>query len=110
MIGRLPALALAVLVHLSPAMAAEEPPTADDFKRTLEARLQKLRPAGTTERTVLFQEVRPGTANGGVFPFEATLLIHDYGPGYPPNKFYGETCVGRMDTWRFEMSRDPFTD
>ena len=85
------------------AMAAEAP-SADTLKQVLEQHLQKLRPAGTTERNVLFQEVRAGTG----FWFQVTLTIRDYGPGYPANHYYGETCVGHMEKEPFELRRDPF--
>ena len=87
---------------------AADGPSPDTLKRALEKRLQSLRPTGFTERNVLFQEVRPGTANAGYYPFQVTLTIRDYGPGYPPNKYYGETCVARMEKEKFNLSRDEF--
>ena len=90
-----------LLVHpLRFAMAA---PTAVDARKTLNAQLQKLKPAGYTQRTVLFETVTPGTPNGGYYPFIVTATIHDYGPGYPANRFYGDTCVGKMDKWKFDL-------
>lgn len=83
-------------------------PTATQFQQTLEGQLQKLRPTGTTVRTVRFESIRAGRPNGGYFPFEVTASIHDYGPGYPPNKYYGQSCLGRMDRWKFDMLRDDF--
>jgi hypothetical protein len=83
-------------------------PTVDTLKQVLNQRLQKLRPDGSTERNVLFQEVRQGDASGGDYPFQVTALIRDYGPGYPANRYYGETCVGRMDKRVFRMSRNDF--
>ena len=88
------------------AMAADAP-SADTLKRVLEQQLQKLRPVGFTERNVLFQEVRAGTPSAR-FWFQVTATIRDYGPGYPANRFYGETCVGHMDKWPFELVRDSF--
>lgn len=84
------------------------PPTTEDFKRALEAQLLNLKPVGTQTRTVLFGEVRAGTPNGPFFPFQVTATIHDYGTGYPPNHYYGETCVGTMDRWKFDMRKDEF--
>jgi hypothetical protein len=89
------------------AMAADAP-SVDTLKQELTQQLQKLRPVGFTERNVLFQEVRAGTPNAGKYPFQVTVTIRDYGPGYPPNHYYGETCVGHMDKEPFELSRDAF--
>jgi hypothetical protein len=78
-------------------------PTTEQFQAALDAHLQKLRPDGYTERTVLFENVRAGASNGPRHSFVVTATIHDYGPGYPANSYYGQTCVGRMDGWTFEM-------
>src|SRR5258708_8227241 len=83
-------------------------PTVDTLKQLLNQRLQKLRPDGSTERNVLFQDVRAGNASGGDYPFQVTALIRDYGAGYPANRYYGETCVGQMDKRVFRVSRDDF--
>lgn len=87
--------------------AAADQPTVEQFKQVFDRQLQELKPQGYTERTVLFQDVRPGRANGGHYAFEVTATIHDYGPGYPTNRFYGATCVGKMDKWTFDMLKDP---
>lgn len=87
---------------------AANAPSADTLKELLAKRLQSLRPTGTTERQVLFQEVRAGTPNGGSYPFQVTAAIRDYGPGYPANRFYGETCVSRFDKAVFALSPDGF--
>lgn len=83
-------------------------PSVAQFEQALDAQLQKLKPEGFTERTVLFQDVRAGKPKGGFFPFEVTAVIHDYGPGYPKNRYFGETCVGTMDAWKFDMLKDEF--
>ena len=83
-------------------------PSVEQFEQTLNTQLQKLRPDGFTERTVLFQDVQAGNSNGGFYPFQVTAVIHDYGPGYPANRFYGSTCVGKMDAWKFDMLKDDF--
>lgn len=93
---------------MAPAFAGEAPPSVDTLKQVLEKRLLSLKPTGHTERQVLFEDVRPGKASGGTYPFQVTATVRDYGPGYPANKFYGETCVGRMEKWPFELSRDSF--
>src|SRR5581483_5902059 len=61
-----------------------------------------------TERNVLFEDVRPGAPTGNSYPFQVTLTVRDYGPGYPANRYYGDTCVGRMDKWPFTLSRNAF--
>jgi hypothetical protein len=83
-------------------------PSVAQFKEVLNARLQKLKPEGTSVRTVLFEAAQAGTPNGPIYPFEVTLSIHDYGTGYPPNGYFGQTCVGKMDKWKFDMLRDDF--
>lgn len=79
-------------------------PSPDVLKQVLTKRLLSLQPTGTTERQVLFQSVTPAPRKGAFYPFTVTALIRDYGPGYPANKFYGETCVGKMDNWVFNLS------
>jgi hypothetical protein len=101
-------LGVAAAVLASATAVCAQAPTVDTLKQVLNQRLQKLRPDGSTERNVLFQEVRAGNASGGDYPFQVTALVRDYGPGYPANRFYGETCVGRMDKRVFRMSRDDF--
>jgi hypothetical protein len=106
---RQPLLGLVVVFGLAalPALA-QTPPTVDTLKQVLEKRLQSLKPGGMTERNVLFQVVRPGTPNAGSYPFQVTAIVRDYGPGYPANRFYGETCVGRMNQWVFTLAPDAF--
>jgi hypothetical protein len=92
------------------APASDGQPSEALFKQVLSASLQKLKPTSATERTVLFQGVRAGTRDGDSYPFEVTATIHDYDPGYPSNRYYGQTCVGQMDNWKFVMSKDEFGD
>lgn len=94
------------LATLSTPSAQAQQPTVDQFKQVLNAQLQALKPQGTSVRTVLFQAVRALPQKSGYYPFEVTLNIHDYGPGYPPNHFYGATCVGHMDKWQFDMLKN----
>ncbi|HEY6391271.1 MAG TPA: hypothetical protein VIX89_08340 [Bryobacteraceae bacterium] len=101
-------LGLSAAALASVTAVCAQAPTVDTLKQVLNQKLQKLRPDGSTERNVLFQEVRAGNASGGDYPFQVTALVRDYGPGYPANRFYGETCVGRMDKRVFRMSRDDF--
>lgn len=98
----------AMLTRSVPSIAAEAAPTVETLKQVLERRLLSLKPTGSTERQVLFEDVRAGKASGGTYPFQVTASIRDYGSGYPANKHYGETCVGKMEKWPFELSRDSF--
>ena len=88
--------------------SSAQAPSTDDLKRALDKQLQALKPQGYETRTVLFGDVRAGSPNGGYFPFQVTATIHDYGLGYPKNHFYGATCVGKMDKWKFDMRKDEF--
>ncbi|MGZ8375644.1 MAG: hypothetical protein ACXWZS_02660 [Gemmatirosa sp.] len=93
---------------LAPLPATAQAPSVDAFKQAFTRELMALRPTGFTERNVLFETVQPGRPSGDSYPFLVTAVIRDYGPGYPANRYYGQTCVGRMDRWRFEMNRDDF--
>jgi hypothetical protein len=102
-----PLLVPLALAHLAAPVAAQAP-SADTFKQVLTRQLMALKPTGFTERNVLFEAVQPGVPSGGAYPFLVTATVRDYGPGYPSNRYYGQTCVGRMERWRFNMSRDEF--
>lgn len=101
-------IAAILLAVTTPALATAQAPTTAQFQQVLAAQLQKLKPTGFTVRTVLFEEVRAGRPNGGFYPFQVTASIHDYAPGYPANHYYGQTCVGRMEEWKFDMRKDDF--
>jgi len=110
--SKIPALSIVatLLTVLAPTFAPAQAPSSAQFQQVLETHLQKLKPTGTTVRTVLFEETGAGRPNGGFYPFQVTLSIHDYGPGYPPNGYYGQTCLGRMDKWKFDMRKDDFNE
>jgi hypothetical protein len=99
---------LVALLAVTPGYAATAQPSVEQFKQAFEAQMQQLKPTGFTVRTILFEEVRPGKPSGGKHPFQVTATIHDYGPGYPPNHFYGSTCVGKIEKWKFDMRQDDF--
>jgi hypothetical protein len=101
------ALCAALLGSSGPALSAAAP-SAQTFQQVLTKRLMELKRAGATERQVLFQSVTPGRANGNRYPFQATVIIRDYGPGYPANRYYGSTCVGRLESERFDLLPDDF--
>jgi hypothetical protein len=102
------AASAAVFISLISSAQGASAPSVDDLKQSLQTRLLALKPVGYTERQVLFQQVTAGRPDGGRYPFQVTLMIRDYGPGYPPNNYFGETCVGKMDGVRFDLVRDPF--
>jgi len=99
-------LVLASIVVTS--CSAQNRPSADTFKQVLNQKLQALRPTGWTERNVLFQSVKAGGSSGGSYQFQVTALVRDYGPGYPANRYYGNTCVRRFDNAQFTLYRDAF--
>ncbi len=49
-----------------------------------------------------------GTSNGGYYPFKVTTYMHDCGAGYPANRYYGQTCLRKMEAWKFDMRKDDF--
>jgi hypothetical protein len=67
-------------------------------------------PGGSTERNVVYQSVRAGSGGGNDYPFQVTALIRDYGAGYPANRYYGKTCVSRLDKVEFHLRRDSYGD
>ncbi len=56
---------LVLLIIVAPGEAADTQPSVAQFKQVFEAHLQKLKPDGFAAQSVLFQEARPGTPNGG---------------------------------------------
>lgn len=97
---------LAAAAVLGACGSSSAAPGVDELKLALETRLQKLKPQGFQERTVLYQEVTPSGSSGGRYGFKVTLTLHDYGMGYPANRYWGQTCVGKMDKWPFELMPD----
>ncbi len=100
-------VALVLSVACVPAVAGAAPSEAD-FMRALERKLLQLVPAGFDERQVLFSNVRQGRASGSSFPFQADVVIRDYDSGYPPNGYFGQTCLRRMTEARFQLEPDAF--
>lgn len=82
--------------------------TPDTAKQVLERSLLKLKPAGISERNVLFQDVRVAGGAGGTYQVLVTILVRDYEPGYPANRYYGNTCVGKFQDEKYTMSPDSF--
>jgi hypothetical protein len=101
------ALCGALVASSVPAFSAAAP-SVQTFQQVLTKRLMELKRDGATERQVLFQSVTPGRPNGNRYPFQANVIIRDYGPGYPANRYYGSTCVGRLEAERFDLLPDDF--
>lgn len=78
------------------------------FKEAFVKELMQLRPEGYERRAVKLVQITPGRTNSGTKSFKVTAYIHDYDEGYPPNKYYGQTCVGKMDNWIFTIHKDDF--
>ena len=60
-------------------------------------RQARLKPEGAAERNILFQSVTP--AGGRGMKFAVSVIIRDYEKDYPPNRYYGRTCVSRITDW-----------
>jgi hypothetical protein len=82
--------------------AFAQKPTVDTLKQVLDKKLQKLKPESAKERNVLFQDVKAGQGNN----FVVTALIRDYEAGYPANRYYGQTCVKKIDAYTYTLAPD----
>ena len=87
---------------------SEAQPSTGIFKEAFVKQLQLLRPEGYERRAVKLVQVTPGKTNSGTTTYKVTAYIHDYDEGYPPNSYYGQTCVGKMDNWIFTIHKDDF--
>ena len=74
--------------------------------RVLDAKIQRSKPADMFRRTVLFKDVRAGEPSNGVYPFSVSLTVHDYSPGWGTNKYFGKTCLSKIDGARYTMALD----
>ncbi len=101
---------LAALALPTVAFAANKAPSADEARQAIETRLMGAKMPDATERNILFQDLQPGTANGDSYPYQVAFIVRDYGPGFPANHYYGQTCVGRVARpgWRFVVRQDDF--
>jgi hypothetical protein len=88
--------------------AFAQAPTVETFKQVMTKSLQKLMISGFTQRDVRFVSVQAGNRKNGAYPFRATIVVRDYGPGYPPNHYYGTTCVGKLVDEDYNMLPDDF--
>ncbi len=98
---------VAAAILVVPALAhASTVPSAKDFMRVLDARIQRAKPREVFQRTVVFADVSAGAPEATVYPFTVTATIHDYNPGWPPDHYYGRTCITRIVRTRYNMLRD----
>ena len=88
--------------------AIAQAPTVEFFKKTFYNQMQKMLPEGYEKRSIAFVEVVAGKPTGGHYPFKVTAYVQDYDNGYPPNKYYGQTCLGKMEGWKFDLLKDEF--
>lgn len=59
------------------------------------------------QRTVLYQQVRRVSSQGGYHRFMVTATVHDYNPGYPPNRYWGRSCLSKFANEPIDMLRGP---
>ncbi len=96
---------MAVLLGLA-CLAQAAAPNVETAKQVLTKRWMDLRPDWAAERNVLFEDVRALGHTTSSWTFEVTATVRDYGRGYPPNRYYGQTCVGRFDNIQFSIWTD----
>jgi hypothetical protein len=101
-LGMMAAVILVVPGHAH----AQAAPSTTQFMRVLDAKLQQARPRDILKRTILLADVSVGEPVGRIYPFTATATIHDYTPGWPPERYFGKTCITRLVGARYNMLRD----
>ena len=101
------AAAAAAITLISPERVAARPrsagPSTTQVMHALDFRLQQLRPLDILYRTILFDQILPGGPHGSVYPFVVSLTIHDYSAGWPPNGYFGKTCLSKLLKGTFTM-------
>ncbi len=80
----------------------------EQFKKAFYKRMMELLPEGFEKRTLKFISVTQGASNGGFQNFKVTAYIHDYDEGYAPNKYWGQTCLSKVDALPYTMHKDAF--
>ena len=65
----------------------------EQVKQIMDQRWQQSKPESITKRSVVFQDIR-AAGNGR---FLVSAIVHDYNSGYPPNHYYGNTCLLRFE-------------
>jgi hypothetical protein len=105
---RIASLAIALSVFGGAAMAGHDQPTIEEVAQALDKAWMALKSDGVSKRSALFESIEAGQPNGETYPFRVTAIIRDYGPGYPPNKYFGQTCVRKIPDEPYRVSRDAF--
>jgi hypothetical protein len=92
------------------ALAADQGPDERGARQAIERKLMAAKPPDATERNVVLQEVVAGATNGGMYPYQVTMVVRDYSPGFPLNRYYGQTCISRVPRpgWTFNIVRNNF--
>jgi len=101
--GLLKVLLLAFAVS---ATAFTAPPTVAEAQQILDGQWMKLRPGSAKERNVLFQSVKLIGGQGTSYRYSVSVILRDYDAGYPPNRYYGQTCVARIDNEPYTLWTD----
>ena len=92
-----------VLANCAP--AEDAPPSEAVLQQVLTAELKAI--TKDYQRTVLFEQVKHVSSNGGYHKFVVTVSVHDYNPGYPPNGYWGQTCLGKFTNEPLDLVRGP---
>ncbi len=83
-------------------------PSIEQFKQVFVKTMEQLKSEGYSRRNIVFVDVVKGTPSGGYYPFKVTAYVHDYAPGYPSNQYYGQTCLGKIEGYKYDMVKDDF--
>ncbi len=81
-------------------------PTVADAQQILDAQWMKLKPDAAKERNVLFQSVKLIGGQGTSYRYSVSVIIRDYDVGYPPNRYYGQTCVAHIENEPYTLWTD----
>ena len=92
------------MVLTTPAMG-QTPPSEAVLQQVLNAELRAIKT--DYQRTVLYEQVRRVSSQGGYHRFVVTASVHDYTAGYPPNGYWGQTCLGKFVSEPFDLRRGP---
>lgn len=99
---------LSITLALIIAVSARAQDMTATFQQAFEKKLLQIKTSDYSERQVVFQQVRQGARSGGSYQFFVTAMVRDYNAGYPKNRYYGQTCVGRFNNAEMTMSPNGF--
>ena len=111
------AVACAMGVMAAPAAFASDSPSTEMVKGLILEHLQTLRPQGFSERDVSIQDIRPGNPtrttpvsarNPDSLPLSGDPVDAGLRAGYPPNHYFGSTCISHMNKSVFVAHLDDF--